>query len=285
MVSLQNYVERQSFYERRSTFQPRACMPRRNLLSSEQRIRLFAIPTDPAEMARHYVLSSDDLAVIRTKRRPINRLGFAIQLCLLRYPGQGMGPSEHPPLEMIAFMAQQLGLSSANFGDYTLRDQARREHAVELQKYLQLRTFGLADWRPCLKAGADAAWATDRSEPIVQAMIAHLRANNVLLPTVTVLERIGLAARARVRKKVFDALADGLTAAERDALEKLLTIDPELRRSRFAWLRDYSESPVPSSIVAQLDRLEYASGLGIGQKHAGRIHPDRLNRLINEGGS
>ena len=183
-------------------------MPRRNLLSFEQQIRLFAIPTDPAEMARHYVLSSDDLVVIRTKRRPINRLGFAIQLCLLRYPGQGIGPGEHPPLEMIAFVAQQLGLSSANFGDYALRDQTRREHAVELQKYLQLHTFGLADWRSCLKAGADAAWATDRSEPIVQAMIAHLRANNVLLPTVTVLERIGLAARARARKKVFDALAD-----------------------------------------------------------------------------
>ena len=32
-------------------------MPRRNLLSSEQRNRLFAVPTDPAEMARHYVLS------------------------------------------------------------------------------------------------------------------------------------------------------------------------------------------------------------------------------------
>jgi hypothetical protein len=28
-------------------------MPRRTLLSSEQRTRLFAIPIDPAEMARH----------------------------------------------------------------------------------------------------------------------------------------------------------------------------------------------------------------------------------------
>ena len=163
------------------------------------------------------------------------------------------------------------------------RDQTRREHAVELQKHLRLRSFGFADWRSCLKAGADAAWATDRGEPIVQAMIAHLRANNVLLPTVTVLERIGLAARARARKKVFEALADGLTAAERDALEKLLAIDPELRRSRFAWLRDYSESPAPSNIVALLDRLEYARGLGIGRGHAGRIHPDRLNRLVGEG--
>jgi hypothetical protein len=29
-------------------------MPRRTLLSAEQRTRLFAIPIDPAEMARHY---------------------------------------------------------------------------------------------------------------------------------------------------------------------------------------------------------------------------------------
>ncbi|MGH7105823.1 MAG: DUF4158 domain-containing protein, partial [Acetobacteraceae bacterium] len=224
---------------------------------------MFAIPTDPAEMMRHYVLSSDDLAFIRTKRRAINRLGFAIQLYFLRHPGEGMGPGEHPPPEMIAFIAHQLGLPSARFGDYALRDQTRREHAVEIQRYLRLRTFGFADWRSCLKAGADAAWATDRGEPIVQAMIAHLRANNVLLPTVAVLERIGLAGRARARKKVFEALADGLTAAEREALEKLLAIDPELRRSRFTWLRDYSESPAPSNLVVLLDRLEYARGLAM----------------------
>ena len=71
-------------------------MPRRSLLSSEQHTRLFAIPTDSAQMARHYILSTDDLALIRTKRRAINRLGFAIQLCLLRHPGQGLGPARQP---------------------------------------------------------------------------------------------------------------------------------------------------------------------------------------------
>lgn len=258
-------------------------MPRRSLLSSEQHTRLFAIPTDSAQMARHYILSTDDLALIRTKRRAINRLGFAIQLCLLRHPGQGLGPGEHPPEETIAFVAGQLGMPPGTFADYALRDQTRREHAVELHKYLRLRSFGLVDWRSCLKAGADAAWATDRGEPIVQAMLAHLRTNNVLVPAAEVLERIGLAARARARKQVFKSLADGLTIAERDALEKLLAVDPELRRSRFAWLRDYSESPAPSNIVALLDRLEYARGLGIDRKHTGRIHPDRLNRLTGEG--
>ena len=64
----------------------------RTLLSSEQRTRLFAVPSDSAEIVRHYVLGGQNLALIRTKRRSINRLGFAVQLCLLRYPGLGMGP-------------------------------------------------------------------------------------------------------------------------------------------------------------------------------------------------
>ena len=63
-------------------------MSRRTLLSSEQRTRLFGIATDPAEMATHYVLNSGDLALVRTKRRASNRLGFAVQLCALRYPGR-----------------------------------------------------------------------------------------------------------------------------------------------------------------------------------------------------
>lgn len=258
-------------------------MPRRSLLSNEQRTRLFAVPVDHAEMAKHYVLSADDLALVRAKRRSVNRLGFAVQLCLLRYPGLGMGPAEQPPEAMIAFVARQLGMRHVNFANYAQRDQTRREHAVELQRYLGLQSFGLMDWRACLRVGADAAWATDCGEPIVQAMLAHLRISGVVLPPATVLERIGLAARARARKKTFEALATGLSDAERDTLVRLLAVDPELRRSRFAWLRDYPESPAPSNIVALLDRLEYVRGLGIDPARTGRIHAARLARLIDEG--
>ena len=114
-------------------------------------------------------------------------------------------------------------------------------------------------------------------------MLDHLRSANVLLPAAAALERIGLAARARARKKAFEALANGLTDAARDALERLLRVDPEVRRSRFAWLRDYSELPAPSNIIALLDRLEYVRGLGIGAERSARIHAARLARLVEEG--
>ena len=93
------------------------------------------------------------------------------------------------------------------FGEYAHRAETRREHLLELQKRLHLRGFRLADWRAYLQLGTNAAWATDRGEPIVAAMLAHLRAANVLLPAATVLERIGLAARVRARKRAFQLLS------------------------------------------------------------------------------
>ena len=258
-------------------------MSRRTLLSAEQRARLFSVSTDATEMTRHYMLNADDLTLIRGRRRASNRLGFAVQFCALRHPGRVLEPSELPPVEMLAFVAKQIGVDPTLFADYAHRAETRREHLIELQRHLGLRSFGFADWRACLQVGAEAAWATDRGEPIIQAMLGHLRTDNVLLPTAAVLERIGLTARVCARNKTFKVLADGLSDVELEALAGLLTVDLELRRSRFAWLRDYSESPAPSNIIALLDRLEYARGLGIGPARATRIHADRLSRLVNEG--
>ena len=108
-------------------------MSRRTLLSSEQRARLFAVPTDRAEVARHYVLDAADLARVRSKRRAGNHLGFAVQLCLLCHPGGGLGSGECPLETMLAFVAGQLGVPPANFAGCAGRDQTRREHAAELQ--------------------------------------------------------------------------------------------------------------------------------------------------------
>ena len=163
-------------------------MARRTLLSAEQRTRLFGISTEAAEMAKHSTLSAEDLALVRTKRRPGNRLGFAVQLCALRHPGRPLEPSEVPPAAMLTFVANQVGADPKLFEDYAHRAETRREHLLELQQHLRLRSFHLADWRACLQIGANAAWATDRGEPIVQAMVAHLRTERVLVPAAAVLE-------------------------------------------------------------------------------------------------
>ena len=81
-------------------------------------------------MAKHYVLSPDDLLLMRAKCRSMNRLGFVVQLCPLRHPGQGLGPGQQPPAALLDFVAAQLGSQATAFSDYARRDQTHREGHV-----------------------------------------------------------------------------------------------------------------------------------------------------------
>ena len=72
-------------------------MPRRAVLTERQRAALFDLPINKADLIRHYTLSDDDLTHIRRRRRAQNRLGFALQLCALRYPRRLLQPSEAIP--------------------------------------------------------------------------------------------------------------------------------------------------------------------------------------------
>jgi len=71
----------------------------------------------------------------------------------------------------------------------------------------------------------------------------------VIVPDASVLERIGLAARARARKRTFMALTEGAVRSRIQCDRRLLILDRDLRRTPFAWLRSYSESPAPSNIL------------------------------------
>ena len=61
---------------------------RRQQLTQAQITALLDPPTDQREMVRHYTLSAADLGAIRRCRGDHNRLGHALMLCYLRYPGR-----------------------------------------------------------------------------------------------------------------------------------------------------------------------------------------------------
>ncbi len=69
-------------------------MSRRHIFTERQRAALFDLPTDELSLLKFYTLGDDDLENIRQRRRPENRIGFALQLCALRYPGRALAPGE-----------------------------------------------------------------------------------------------------------------------------------------------------------------------------------------------
>ncbi len=59
-------------------------------LNPEQRHALTQIPSDLSERdtARHYTFTEKERELINRQRRAANRLGFAVQLALLKFPGR-----------------------------------------------------------------------------------------------------------------------------------------------------------------------------------------------------
>ena len=71
-------------------------MAQRRLLTDEEHQALFGIPLDAGGMARRFTLSRADQELVAARRRDANRIGFAVQLALLRYPGIALAQVEQP---------------------------------------------------------------------------------------------------------------------------------------------------------------------------------------------
>ena len=119
-------------------------MPRREILTSSDRVRLLAFPEDEGELIRRYTLTKADLAFVQQHRGDHNRLGIAVQMCFLRFPGRVLGENERPPDRLLNLVATQLGISTVAWDIYAQRDETRREHLLELlSHHLGMEQFGI----------------------------------------------------------------------------------------------------------------------------------------------
>jgi hypothetical protein len=85
-------------------------MPRKPLLSPAERSSLMSPPATEEELASHYSFSERGFSLIRQRRGDANRLGFAVQLCLLRFPGRGLEAG----MEVSDAVLQWVGVSSGS---------------------------------------------------------------------------------------------------------------------------------------------------------------------------
>ena len=109
-------------------------MPRRSILSAAERAEIYAPPDSAEEMTTRYEFNAQDLAVIRSHRGSQNRLGFAVQLAYMRFPGVMLAVDEEPAGAVLEMVAAQLNIGPEGWGDYGARAETRREHLVELEQ-------------------------------------------------------------------------------------------------------------------------------------------------------
>lgn len=259
-------------------------MPRRSILSAAERDSLLALPDTQDELIRHYTFNEPDLSLIRQRRGNANRLGFALQLCLLRYPGQGLSVDADAPAPLLQWVGRQLGIDIECWPQYADRPTTRREHSAELRAYLGVASFGLTHFRQTVHAVTELALQTDKGIVLASQALDLLRQRQVIIPALDVVERVCAEAITRANRRIYSALTESLSTEHRARLDALLRRKDGGKLTWLAWLRQSPAKPNSRHMLEHIERLKALQALELPTGVERLIHQNRLLKIAREGG-
>ena len=159
------------------------------------------------ELFQYFTFSPEDRAEILQCRGDHNRIGFSLLLGGVRLMGRFPLDFTLVPRSLLMHICEQLELESPLFVVYPQRQPTRYEHVERLKTYLGLRLFTPQDAQQLTADVRHHVRAGIRLHELVPTIEQQLRTQGVVLPGVTVLERLVNLARGAAEEELFVELA------------------------------------------------------------------------------
>jgi TnpA family transposase len=257
----------------------------RELLTTDQRNLLMEIPEDDWIGGTYYTFSNQDLEIINKRRREENRLGFAVQMAVLRYPGWSYTHVKNIPDSVKRYIAKQIKADPSSLSLYPQRENTLWDHLKEIRSEYGFITFTLKEYRMTFKHLYQLALENGDAIHLLHESIDFLRNNRVILPAITTLERMVWEARAMAEKKIFNTVSQSLSDDQKEKLEEIITSQhqSETNKTILGWLKEPPGHPSPETFLKVIERLEYIRGMKLGNIKVSHLHRNRLLQLSRLG--
>ncbi|MBG9550008.1 Tn3 family transposase [Cytobacillus firmus] len=257
----------------------------RELLTPEQRQAFMQIPEDEWILGTYFTFSKRDLEIINKRRREENRLGFAVQLAVLRYPGWPYTHIKSIPDSVIQYISKQISASRSSLSYYPQRENTLWDHLKEIRSEYDFVTFTLSEYRMTFKRLHQLALENGDAIHLLHECIDFLRKNKIILPAITTLERMVWEARAMAEKKLFNTVSQSLTNEQKEKLEEIITSQhpSESNKTILGWLKEPPGHPSPETFLKVIERLEYIRGIELETVQISHLHRNRLLQLSRLG--
>ena len=250
--------------------------------------RFVEEPTRP-ELERFFYLDDVDRELIGQRRGDHNRLGFALQMCTVRYLGLFLADPLDVPWSVVEYLAGHLGVADAScVKRYTDRMKTAYEHAWEIRDAYGYHPFEDREWGRRFRAFLHGRAWTHAEGPVAlfNQAVGWLRRNRVLLPGVSVLARQVAEVRAVAEKRLYATVAKATRRADAslpEDLVALLEVPAERRISELERLRRRPTRTTGTSMAKALERVEEISAFHLGRVKVDKIPPNRLATLARTG--
>ena len=234
------------------------------------------------QLAHYFHLDDTAKTLVQKRRGEHNRLGFAIQLCTVRFLGTFLINPIDVPQGVIDYLASQLKIKDVNcLEQYLLRSNTHWEHTLIIKKHYGYRDFSSQPehWR-LVRWLYQRAWIGGESPSMMfDLTTARLVEQKILLPGVTVLSRLISAVRERVANRTWKILSKLPNDKQIENLEALIVVGEKARLTPLEQLRKSPTRRSAPSLVNALNRLMTIRALGINQLNVGKIPPIRFKTL------
>ena len=235
----------------------------------------------PEQLARHFVLTPGDLAVMVDLRHDHTRLGFALQLCSLRFLGTFLIEPLEVPALVVRTLCDQLGLQGTqNLPRYLERRATRFEHQLIIRDHLQYRDFvgaALLDYLRWLHARVRVG--DERPTLLFDLSITYLNTQRVILPGATTLARVIVKFREQAAQQLYVQLERRLSDAQKAALERYLVVPEGERRTPYERLRFPPSNTSHLGLNTALERILSICEVGVSDVNVADLPAVRMAAL------
>lgn len=218
------------------------------------------------QLVQETALSDADMAQVQQCRRDHNRLGFAYQLGFVRLLNRF--PTQLPfeiLEELLAYISTQVALPAVLISAYQQRQQTISEHQQHIAAYLGLKPFDSAEAVLLVQFIFEEACRLEQAAALQARVKAFLKAQRILQPAESTLDRLIGEQRQRAREAIYERLTTALPSGMAGVLEELLQVPLGKKASPLQRLKANPHSPSPDAMLVLLQKIELIEATGVLQ--------------------
>ena len=252
-------------------------------LSEADHARLNRFPDEiPTEDCfTFFLLSKEDLTETDKQRSNSSRLGFALQLCALRYMGFVPHDLKSLPSRVLRYVADQLQISAAELDKYDAGN--RKEHLRASQMHVGFRRATKLDLLSLEQWLLERALEHDQPTVLFKMACEHLRQQQVVRLGTDRLARLVSTTRAKAQEATYKVLQPLLTYERCIFFDGLLEVNDTLKKTYLSWLQRTPTGHNLGQMLATLDKIAFLQQHGVANWDLGAINRNRVKLLAKIG--